>query len=79
MTVGRFFLSYSSVDGAGFALRLADALEAGTPSFQVWLDKRDLRPGRDWDEQIVEALRTCRGLLTMSKALQYCYETGCGY
>lgn len=77
MTVGRFFLSYSSVDGAGFALRLADALEAGTPSFQVWLDKRDLRPGRDWDEQIVEALRTCRGLLFVMTADSVTAESGC--
>ncbi|GIJ21877.1 toll/interleukin-1 receptor domain-containing protein [Micromonospora lutea] len=63
MALGRFFLSYSSVDGAEFALRLADALESGPPACSVWLDKRDLRPGRDWDEQIAEALSSCRGLL----------------
>jgi hypothetical protein len=63
VAAGRFFLSYSAVDGAEFALRLADTLEAGPPSYPVWLDKRDLRPGQDWDEQIEDALRTCRGLL----------------
>lgn len=61
--VGRFFLSYSALDGAAFALRLADALEAGPPYYKVWIDKRDLRPGRDWDEQIEEVLRTCQGVL----------------
>jgi hypothetical protein len=63
VTVGRLFLSYSGVDGVEFALRLADVLEAGPPSYKVWIDKRDLRPGRDWDEQIEEALRTCHWLL----------------
>jgi hypothetical protein len=29
----------------------------------VWLDERELQPGRDWDQQIEEALRTCAGLL----------------
>ena len=41
-----FFLSYSAADGAEFALRLADALEAGPPSYPVWLDQRALRLGR---------------------------------
>lgn len=63
MAAGRLFISYSSVDGREVALRLADALEAGPPSYQVWLDQRALRPGQDWDEQIAEALRTCRALL----------------
>ena len=57
------FISYSSVDGRDFALRLADALEAGPPSFPVWLDQRKLRPGDDWDEQIAEAIRKCECLL----------------
>lgn len=63
MAVGPLFISYSSVDGREVALRLADALEAGPPSYPVWLDQRALRPGQDWDEQIADALRTCRGLL----------------
>ncbi|WP_330439088.1 toll/interleukin-1 receptor domain-containing protein [Streptomyces griseoaurantiacus] len=63
MSVGRFFLSYSALDGVEFALQLADALEAGPPHYRVWIDKRDLRPGRDWDEQLEEWLRTCQGVL----------------
>jgi hypothetical protein len=63
MADGRLFLSYSGVDGEEFALRLADALEAEPPYYRLWIYSRDLRPGRDWDEQIEEALRTCRLLL----------------
>ena len=58
-----FFLSYSASDGREFARRLADRLIATPPSIPVWLDERELQPGTDWDEQIVEALRTCAGLL----------------
>lgn len=63
MVIRRYFLSYSTVDGADLALRLADALEAGPPSYAVWLDKRNLHPGQDWDEQIAEALRNCEALI----------------
>jgi tetratricopeptide (TPR) repeat protein len=58
-----YFISYSGVDGGDFALSLADALTAGPPPILVWVDKRELRPGEDWDEQIVEAIKTSRGLL----------------
>jgi tetratricopeptide (TPR) repeat protein len=57
------FISYSPSDGQDLAIQLCDALEAGPPSYAVWLDKRQLRPGDDWDEQIVEALRTAESLL----------------
>ncbi|MCI0694525.1 TIR domain-containing protein [candidate division KSB1 bacterium] len=60
---GHHFLSYSRFDAEDFALRLHDALEAGAPSFSVWLDKIDLKPGQDWDEQIAEAIRVCGSLL----------------
>jgi tetratricopeptide (TPR) repeat protein len=61
---GHFYVSYSSVDGADFAVRLADALQSGTPAFDVWLDRRDIRSGRsDWDEQVTEAIQACEGLL----------------
>ena len=39
------FISYSTADAADFAMRLADALTAGPPSFAAWLDRRELRPG----------------------------------
>ena len=51
------------VDGQEFARTLADRLVATPPSIPVWLDKREMQPGMDWDQQIVEALRTCAGLL----------------
>jgi tetratricopeptide (TPR) repeat protein len=57
------FLSYSSVDAQDFAIRLTDALAAGPPSIPVWLDKRELKPGQEWDKQIVEAIRSCDSLL----------------
>ena len=65
-----FFLSYSKSDGREFARTLADRLIATPPSIPVWLDERELQPGTDWDEQIVEALRTCAGLLFLMTARQ---------
>jgi tetratricopeptide (TPR) repeat protein len=56
--MGHHFISYSSVDGLEFALKLADALEAGPPPIATWLDKRKLGPGK-WPQQIVEAIETC--------------------
>jgi len=58
-----FFISYSAMDGLDFSLLLATELAAGPPAIPVWIDKRNLRPGEDWDEQIVEAIRTCKGVL----------------
>jgi tetratricopeptide (TPR) repeat protein len=59
---GHHFISYSSIDGQDFALKLYDALSAnGIP---VWLDKRDVQePEFNWDEEVLEALRTCKSLL----------------
>lgn len=60
---GRIFISYSRVDAAEFAGQLADRLIAGPPSYPVWLDVRDERPGLDWDNQIRDAIQSCPGLL----------------
>ena len=60
---GHYFISYSRIDGAEFAGRLADRLVAGPPSHAVWLDVRDVQPGVDWDDQIRDAIQACRGLL----------------
>lgn len=57
------FLSYSSVDGFDFALKLVDDLAVGPPSYDVWMDQRDLQPGVDRDVQTVEAIRECQALL----------------
>jgi tetratricopeptide (TPR) repeat protein len=57
------FISYSSADAQDFALRLCDELAQGPPPFSIWLDKRELVAGSDWDEQIVEAIRDCASLI----------------
>src|SRR5205823_969519 len=53
---------YSTKD-ADFVLRLCDELTAGPPRFEVWVDKRRLHAGFDWDSQLVEALRKSETLL----------------
>ena len=63
-----FFISYSSVDGLDFAMKLADELTAGPPVIPVWLDKRELRPGEDWDEQLLEAIKMCKGMVFVMSA-----------
>lgn len=57
------FISYSTVDAQDFAILLCDTLKAGPHSFPAWLDKREIKPGPHWDEQIVEAIRSCESLL----------------
>jgi TIR domain len=43
-------------------LRSSSAI-GSQPTRPVWLDRLNLQAGIDWDEQIVEALRRCAGLL----------------
>ncbi|MCP4687156.1 MAG: toll/interleukin-1 receptor domain-containing protein, partial [Desulfobacterales bacterium] len=57
------FISYSAIDAGDFALKLCDTLLAGPPEIPVWMDKRDIEAARDWDEEIVEAIRRCGSLL----------------
>ena len=61
--VNHHFISYSTVDAEDFAIQLCDKLKAGPPSFSAWLDKRELKPGPHWDDQVVEAIRNCDSLI----------------
>jgi tetratricopeptide (TPR) repeat protein len=57
------FISYSTKDAQEFALKLCDKLKAGPPSIPIWIDKRELKPVMDWDDQLVEAIRTCESVI----------------
>jgi tetratricopeptide (TPR) repeat protein len=57
------FISYSSFDALEFAFELYDSLLAGPPSIPVWLDKREIKVGQDWDKSIAEAIRICESLI----------------
>jgi hypothetical protein len=63
-----FFISHSSVDGKDFAMKLELELAAGPPPIPVWLDERKLRPGEDWDDQIADAIKTCKGMIFVVSA-----------
>jgi tetratricopeptide (TPR) repeat protein len=56
------FVSYSSADDKDFTLRLAKDLTT-PPEVPVWVAELQLRPGDDWDEQIVEAIKNCKGMI----------------
>ncbi|MGB5910226.1 MAG: toll/interleukin-1 receptor domain-containing protein, partial [Promethearchaeia archaeon] len=59
----KHFISYSKADGKDFAYKLRNALLSNSPPIQVWLDEYEIKPGIDWDEQIVEGIRTCVSLI----------------
>lgn len=57
------FISYSRADADSFAFKLLNDLKAGAPPVAAWLDQNELQPGIHWDDQIVEAIRSCACLL----------------
>jgi hypothetical protein len=61
----RIFLSYRRDDSAGFAGRLADALEAEFGAGSVFRDVDDIRPGEDFVTAIQSRLREAAAVLVM--------------
>jgi len=59
------FLSYRRDDSAGFAGRLADALEAAFGSGSVFRDVDDIRPGEDFVDAIESHLHSVDAVLVM--------------
>ncbi len=59
------FLSYRRDDSAGFAGRLADALEAEFGTGSVFRDVDDIRPGEDFIQAIESHLREVGAVLVM--------------
>jgi tetratricopeptide (TPR) repeat protein len=55
------FVSHATADNET-VFRIHDALEAATGR-DLWLDRRDLKPGDNWQEAIDAALRDCESLL----------------
>ncbi len=77
--IGRHhFISYSVVDAEEFALKLADDLQAGPPSFRVWIFRRDPHAAAgDWDTQIREAIRDCDSLIFVMSRDSVTDESNC--
>jgi hypothetical protein len=59
------FISYRREDSAGFAGRLADALEKGLGAEQVFRDVDDIRPGQDFVTTIQDQLRQMDVMLVL--------------
>ena len=72
-----YFISYSRVDGKDFVISLADELVLGPPNIHVWLDIRSIRPGEDWDEQVGEAIKVCKGLIFVMTEDSVRPDSGC--
>ncbi|MCW5581273.1 MAG: toll/interleukin-1 receptor domain-containing protein, partial [Luteimonas sp.] len=61
----KIFISYRREDSAGFAGRLADALEARHGADNVFRDVDDIRPGSDFVDTLHAALASCDVLVPL--------------
>lgn len=57
----RIFVSYARSDGKAFARNLSERLHA--ECFSLWRDLADMEGGRDWWQQIEEAIRAVEYLV----------------
>ena len=62
---GRIFISYRREDSAGYAGRLADALESRFGAGGVFRDVDDIGPGEDFVQRLESALGECAVLLVV--------------
>ncbi len=61
-----FFISYSRPTDLPRAVQLYDALRAlGVTDNEIWFDRKDLEPGEDFRQRIVEGIRGCRYFLPL--------------
>ena len=73
----RVFISYARADGEDFARKLREDLEAA--GILCWMDRYGLEGGKDWRQQILEALDTVEFLvLVMSPAAIQSSGKSCG-
>src|SRR5690242_15241190 len=56
----QYFISYSSVDGHEWALRLRNNFIAA--GMKAWLATEDIRPSSRWEDEIDDALRDCKAI-----------------
>lgn len=59
----RLFLSYGRRDAAGLANRLRTDLEK--LGYEVWQDTREIRAGKEWEEQIADGCRSTQVVIAL--------------
>lgn len=59
----KLFLSYGRRDAAELANRLRGDLEK--LGYEVWQDTREIRAGREWEEQIADVLRSSQVVIDL--------------
>lgn len=60
---GFLFVSHHSSEDGAFAMRLASRLEH--QGSQCWIAPRDIKPGANWNREIMEAVRQCSAMLVV--------------